>query len=126
MGKPSGSTRFNSVNRENRLTELQGIYAFVWNLVMFLGCFACDSWLLLVLVIGDLLVALPLLASAVKQAMFAPTTYSACGDAINWRNGTDGRNFFLAAEWVAWETYGPAESFCKNMTENWAITIAMV
>ncbi|KAL2105804.1 hypothetical protein VUR80DRAFT_7725 [Thermomyces stellatus] len=88
--------------------------------------FACDSWLLLVLVIGDLLVALPLLASAVKQAMFAPTTYSACGDAINWRNGTDGRNFFLAAEWVAWETYGPAESFCKNMTENWAITIAMV
>lgn len=92
---------------------------------MFIGCFGANDALLLVLALGDLLVAAPLLASVIKQAQFQPRTYAACSEAIHWRNGTDGRNFYLAAEWQNWEWY-TAESFCKSTVRIWATTIAMV
>lgn len=93
---------------------------------MFMACFGAFSWLLLLLAIGDLLVAAPLMASAIKQAQFAPRTYAACSGAADWRNGTDGRNFFLEAQWEMWGTYGTAERMCKTFLETWATTVAMV
>ena len=96
---------------------------------MFLGCFACESHLAILLGAIDLMVAMSLLASVVKQAKFLPHTYAACGGAADWRNGTDGWNFFVEAEWDVgvWETYElPAEGMCRLMVETWAITVSMV
>lgn len=93
---------------------------------MFIGCFACMSYLCVLLGVIDLMIAGALFASAVKQAQFMPRTYAACGNALDWRNASDGRNFFTEADWYAWESYGPPETFCKFMVETWAITVSVV
>ena len=101
------------------------MFAFVWNIVTFIGCFVCVSYFLGLLGAVDLLVSASLLASVVKQVQFAPRTYAACDGAIDWRNGTDGRNYYLAAEWKLWEDYGPAESICRYMVKEWAIALSV-
>ena len=96
---------------------------------MFLGCLACQSHLAILLGAIDFMVAMSLLASVVKQAKFLPRTYAACGGASDWRNGTDGWNLFVEAEWDEHvrKTYKlPAEGICRLMVETWAITISMV
>lgn len=107
---------------------MKGIFGFVWNFIMFIGCFIFSHSCVALLGAGDLLVAVSLLVSAVKQAMFLPTTAAACGGALDWRNGTDGRNYFSKAEWDqdAWEAYGPAQDICSTMVQTWAATVSMV
>ncbi|RYP61572.1 hypothetical protein DL771_010093 [Monosporascus sp. 5C6A] len=103
-----------------------GIFAFAWNLVMFLGCFGCSSYLLALLGLIDSMIAVSLSISAVKQALFIPRTYGACDEATNWRNGTDGRNYFLTANSTAFDTYGGPARLCHAMVETWAFTVSVV
>ncbi len=93
---------------------------------MFLGCTVCYSWLCLLLGVVDFMIASSLLVSAVKQAQFLPRAYSRCDYATDWGNGTDGRNFFLAANETTFSTYGGPGNLCHSMVELWAITVSMV
>lgn len=93
---------------------------------MFLGCLACVGYLCLLLGIVDLMIAIALAVSVAKQAQFMPTTYGACGGVTDWRNGTDGRNFFLTANSTTFDSYGKPENLCTDLVRAWAITIAMV
>ena len=102
------------------------MFAFAWNFIMFMGCAACVSWLLVLLGVMDSMIAITLAVSAGKQARFLPTTYGACGGATDWRNGTDGRNFFLAVNETTFKTYGGPNDLCHNMVKTWAITISVV
>lgn len=85
----------------------------------------CVSWLCLFLGVADCIIASSLLASAVKQAQFLPRTYSSCDSATDWGNGTDGRNFFLAANETTFHTYKGPGNLCHKMVELWAITVSM-
>jgi len=107
-------------------TNRQGIFAFAWNFIMFVGCAACHSWLLVLLGLIDSTIAITLAVGAAKQVQFLPTKYGSCGDAMNWRNGTDGRNFFLAVNETTFKTYGGPNDLCNNMVKTWAITISVV
>jgi hypothetical protein len=80
----------------------------------------------LLLGLVDTMIAVALAISAAKQAQFMPTTYNACGGATDWRNGTDGRNFFLTANSTTFDGYGGPSSFCSSIVENWATTVALV
>jgi len=90
-----------------------------------MGCVLCASWDCVVLGLVDLMISLTFLASAVKQAQFLPRAYSSCGDAVNWNNGTDGRNFFLAANATTFTSYGGPSQLCHKMVETWAIAVSM-
>ncbi|KFA55706.1 hypothetical protein S40293_10921 [Stachybotrys chartarum IBT 40293] len=102
-----------------------GVFGFVWNFIMFIGCIACDSYLCVLLGLVDTMIAVSLAVSAAMQAQFMPTTYSACGGATDWRNGTDGRNFFLTANSTTFTGYGGPSALCFTIVENWAITVAI-
>ncbi len=93
---------------------------------MFVGCSVCVSWLLVFLGLMDSMIAITLAVSVAKQAAFLPTTYSACGGAVDWRNGTDGRNFFLAVNGTTFKDFGAPNDLCHSMVETWAVTIAVV
>jgi hypothetical protein len=93
---------------------------------MFAACLACPSYLVALLGIIDSMIAISLLVCAVKQAQFIPLTYSACGEATNWKNGTDGRNYFLTANSTAFDSYGAPERLCHTMVETWAYTVSVV
>jgi len=93
---------------------------------MFLGCLACFSWLCVLLGVVDSMIAISLLVSAVEQAQFLPQTYSSCNDATSWKNGTDGRNFFLTANETTFSNYGGPGELCNSMVELWAFTVSMV
>ncbi|KAL2022441.1 hypothetical protein VTK56DRAFT_5270 [Thermocarpiscus australiensis] len=103
-----------------------GIFGFAWNFAMFLGCFACSSWLLVLLGLVDSMIATALAISAAKQAEFLPTTYHACVGATDWRNGTEGRNYFLTANSTAFADYGGPGDLCHEMVYTWALTVAVV
>jgi hypothetical protein len=94
---------------------------------MFLGCWACySSYLVVLLGLVDSMIAASLFVSAVKQAQFMPRTYGACDGATNWRNGTDGRNYFVTANSTTFETYGGPASLCHTMVQIWAYTVSVV
>ncbi|KAK3897750.1 hypothetical protein C8A05DRAFT_38676 [Staphylotrichum tortipilum] len=103
-----------------------GIFAFAWNFVMFVGCAGFFAWGLVLLGLIDSMIAITLAISVAKQAQFLPTKYSSCGDAMDWRNGTDGRNFFLAVNSTTFKDFGGPNDLCHNMVETWAVTISVV
>jgi hypothetical protein len=72
------------------------------------------------------MVTISLLVSAVKQAQFLPRAYSSCEYATDWRNGTDGRNFFLTANETTFSSYGGPGDLCHSMVLSWVCTVSMV
>ncbi|KAL1844542.1 hypothetical protein VTK73DRAFT_2331 [Phialemonium thermophilum] len=102
----------------------QGVFAFAWNFVMFLGCFGCDGWLLVLLGLVDSLIAGSLLASVVLQGGFIPRTYGACHGATSWRDGADGRNYFATANATVFQHYGQPPAFCRVLVQTWAVAIS--
>lgn len=94
-----------------------------------MGVASCSgSWLTFFGLI-DLILVAALLVGAVLQSRFLPHTYGPCGDASNWNNGTDGRNFFVVASAIDW--YGdnsrlnPGE-ICHSFVLNWIlVTVVM-
>ena len=77
----------------------------------------------------DLLLATLVIVGMTKQATFLPTTYAGCNGATDWRNGTDGRNFFVAANssgrFTDDEVYSPGE-ICHSIVQSWVISIPVV
>ena len=86
------------------------------------------SWLVMFGVI-DLILAAALGVGVVMQSQFLPHGYGPCSDASNWNNGTDGRNFFVAANATDW--YGdkwpssPGE-ICHSFVLNWILAIVVM
>lgn len=76
-------------------------------------------------VVDTILVAL-LLTGAVLQSQFLPHTYGPCHNAENWKNGTDGRNFFVVLnETGHFDGFGTYD-ICKKYTTNWVVTFVVM
>ncbi|KAF7555996.1 hypothetical protein G7Z17_g1718 [Cylindrodendrum hubeiense] len=108
---------------------------FAWNMLMFAGTFFCSGAILFLVGLIDLGLAGLLLFIALQQVQFLPTTYSACGGASDWRNGTDGRNFFVVADASAafvvtepnvYSKFGSPGAICRSMVQSWSLTIALI
>ncbi len=92
---------------------------------MFLWCIVCYSYLCLLLGLVDAMIAASLAVSVVKQAQFIPATYGDCDGATDWRNGTDGRNFFLTANSTAFTDYGEPSALCSSIVKSLWSTVAI-
>lgn len=57
---------------------------------------------------------------------FLPGTYSGCDGAANWRNGTDGRNFFVVANGTDAFGSDSPDNICHNMVEIWVMAIVVM
>ena len=74
---------------------------------------------LVVIGIGDLAIAIPLLCAVIYQLEYLPCSGSNCQYAATWRNATGGSNFFQ----VVGNRRSPAETpqaVCKQYHDNWA------
>lgn len=86
-----------------------------------------NSYTLLGLIgLVDSMIAVSLLVSVLKQAPFIPHAYDSCDGAINWKNGTDGRNYFLVANSTAFASYGGPSKLCHAMVEFWAMAVSIM
>lgn len=93
---------------------------------MFLGSIPCAGLLLGTVGIIDLVLSSVLILGVSAQSTFLPRTYASCDDAVNWRNATDGRNFFLAANQTHSFSESSPHDICYDMVQNWAFTIALM
>ena len=82
------------------------------------GLALCHPYFAVLFGLVDLMVVASLLAGTLMQARFLPHSYSSCQGATDWRNGTDGRNFFVEAEGVL-NIYGPPDDLCYKMVKAW-------
>lgn len=74
----------------------------------------------------DSLVAASLSLIAVNQAGFIPQTDDACRGATDWKNGTDGRNYFLVANATAFDSYKSPAKLSRTMVQIWTSTVIVV
>ncbi|KAH7146300.1 hypothetical protein EDB81DRAFT_487107 [Dactylonectria macrodidyma] len=103
-----------------------GIATFSWNFVMFIASVpAYGEWLIMIGVV-DVSLAIALIYGAVMQAKFIPRSKSGCQGAVNWRNGTDGRNFFLVANESIKFDYGSPKSTCDAFVKSWQVTLGCI
>ncbi|KAJ6443354.1 L-2,4-diaminobutyrate decarboxylase [Purpureocillium lavendulum] len=100
---------------------------FAYNFVCFaLTGFLEGLWLATIGLI-DLVFTVTLIAGVAKQADFLPRTYDGCRSASDWRNGSDGRNFFHEAiKGDRWNGYRDPGKLCHGMVQNWAFCIAVI
>ncbi|KAK4225452.1 hypothetical protein QBC38DRAFT_264759 [Podospora fimiseda] len=100
-----------------------------WLQCMSLGCFheskRARKYLYGIIGTIDLIIAFLLLSGVVMEEQFLPSTLSGCGDAVNWNNATDGRNYFVVANTTGSfpKTVSPAK-ICTSMLN--MVIMAMV
>lgn len=73
----------------------------------------------------DLTLAIALISGVVAQHRFLPGTFGGCSDAVDWRNGTDGQNFFVYANTSGTFDDSPGD-ICYDLVQVWAVTIAVM
>lgn len=89
--------------------------------------FACEASVLGTIGLVDLALAFSLMVGVTMQGHFLPNTNAGCGDAVNWKNGTDGRNFFVAAN--ATSKLGNPDGYsgvCRRLMLNWIFSIVVM
>jgi hypothetical protein len=86
----------------------------------------CRGLLLATIGVIDLALSIALIAGVSQQSRFLPRSYAGCKEATDWRNGTDGRNFFVAVNQTHSNTFQSPHDICFAMVQNWAVTIAVM
>ncbi|KAM5386866.1 hypothetical protein ACJZ2D_000159 [Fusarium nematophilum] len=144
---PTGMMGFSGINLYNRAKTLGDIYdviphgraflqglqlvgqvgcaTFAWNFVMFAASGPADGVALFLIGVVDLVLTVLLLFGAVQQVRFMPRSYGGCDGAIDWKNGTDGRNYFLVVN-ESTTGYSSPERVCNAYVHNWAVTVACI
>lgn len=89
--------------------------------------YTCEGSALGTIGLVDLALAFSLLAGVTMQGYFLPNTNSGCGDAVNWKNGTDGRNFFVVANATSkLGDPGGYSGVCRRIMLNWVLSIVVM
>lgn len=99
-----------------------GTATFAWNMLMFIGSMACQGYLLAIVGLLDLVLASLLILGAVYETSFMPKTYSQCGGAADWKNGTDGTNFFVS---ISTEEFSPKQK-CDEYVRAFILTCVVI
>lgn len=85
----------------------------------------CSGIVLVLVGVIDLALAIALIFGVVHQVSFMPTSYGGCRNASDWRNGTDGRNYFIVANMVDDEG-SSAKKKCDEYVRSYIFTIAVM
>ncbi|KAL2127131.1 hypothetical protein VTI74DRAFT_11272 [Chaetomium olivicolor] len=107
----------------------KGVTTLIWNALLCPWSFVFEAEGLVLGTMGliDLALALSLITGAAMQGRFLPGTYAGCDDAMNWKNGTDGRNFFVAANVTSELGHSAGYSgVCRRITHNWILCIVII
>ncbi|KAF7555457.1 hypothetical protein G7Z17_g2107 [Cylindrodendrum hubeiense] len=116
---PHGRTFLHGV----KIVGQAGIATFVWNFVVFIASVPASGIFLVMIGLVDFGLTTALIYGVVMQAKFIPGSHMGCKNAIDWRNGTDGENFFLVASESNEFSYSGPKKACDAFVHNWAITI---
>ncbi|EER29966.1 hypothetical protein D8B26_007239 [Coccidioides posadasii str. Silveira] len=103
-----------------------GTATFAWNFVMFAASNFTKGFLLATIGFIDLGLSAALILGISWQSQFLPRSYASCKDAVDWRNGTDGRNLFVEVSKANLETVIPPHKSCRSFVQNWAVGIAVI
>ena len=80
---------------------------------------------LVVIGIGDLAIAIPLLCAVIYQLEYLPRSRSDCQYAATWRHATGESNFFQ----VVGNRHFPAttpQAVCRQFHRNWTLAVALM
>lgn len=76
--------------------------------------------------IADMGLGVSILLGVLKQGAFLPKNYGGCNDWQNWRNATDGRNFFdVANKTGGWDSSTSGYEICAGLVLNWGFGVAV-
>jgi hypothetical protein len=102
-----------------------GIVYYVWTMIiMVLVCFG--NGLALVLIgLGDLALALPLLFGVIYQSEYLPHSRSDCQYAATWKNASGNANFFQVASNLSFFATTP-QVVCQAYFRNWVFGMSMM
>ncbi|KAF4988523.1 hypothetical protein FDECE_15010 [Fusarium decemcellulare] len=144
-----GITADNVLREYNRSRKLEGIFDVIPNghkfqiglqftgqgaaallAYSFLALYMCIwTWGVALCYLGliDFVFTIFLIAGVALQAEFIPTSHGACDSASDWRNGTDGRNFFVAADasgrFNDRAGNSSPEAICHSFVQYWFIAL---
>lgn len=93
---------------------------------MFLGSLACSGIGIALVGLIDFALVIALIAGVVYQRTYLPGTYGACNDAVDWRNGTDGLNFFVTANQSGVYDGISPHDICYTMVQNTVVAIVVM
>lgn len=101
-----------------------GVIYYVWNAIVLVpACFG--NGLALVLIgLGDLVLALPLLFGVIYQSEYLPHSRSDCQYAATWKNASGNSNFFQAASNLSFFATTP-QVVCQKCFRNWVFGISV-
>ncbi|KAL2045018.1 hypothetical protein N7G274_002793 [Stereocaulon virgatum] len=102
-----------------------GIVYYIWSMIVMLpACFA--NGLALVLIgLGDLALALPLLFGVIYQSEYLPHSRSDCQYAATWKNASGNSNFFQVASNISFFATTP-QVVCQDCFRFWVVGISIM
>ncbi|KAL2130158.1 hypothetical protein VTI74DRAFT_6813 [Chaetomium olivicolor] len=119
---PSGG----SLLKGMAIVGIGGLVTFIWNFIMFAASPFCGGPLLGLIGMVDLVLAVLLIVGVAMQSRFLPGTYGPCNMAADWKNSTDGRNFFVVAHGTeGFSGTGPGD-ICHNLVMSWIVAIVVI